>query len=77
MNLPLVDHAVLVGALVQIADLRGTHVSETGQTGQTDHTAEKAGGFGPVPGQKLPGAHQKLTSGTGQPDRATRRALHR
>jgi hypothetical protein len=31
MNLPLVDHAVLVGALVQIADLRGTHVSETGQ----------------------------------------------
>jgi hypothetical protein len=64
MNLPALDRAVLVRRLAQIAQLRGTYVPKTGQTGQTDQRIENAEEFDAPRGQKLPSRHLKLTSGT-------------
>jgi hypothetical protein len=73
MTLPVLDRAVFAAGLTQIAQLCGTYVRKTGQTGQTDQSVENPHGFGATPGQKLSScdpklasAHQKLASGTVQ-----------
>jgi len=66
MNLPVVDRAVLVGSLVQIAQLGWTYDSKTDRTVQTDQGIETAGEFGTPLSRKLTRPHQELTSGTAQ-----------
>jgi hypothetical protein len=67
MTLPALDRAVATGRLAQIAQLKGTYVPKTGQTGQTGWRIEKAWNIGTAPGQKLTSRPPKLASAYQKP----------